>query len=95
METLPKDLNEYLRLHGNEIADRIARRFPPLYQPGDPIHPEVERLRRKPYPAQLAAIAGVIRRWEQARAAAIVVTFSKSCPTRPYFGLTGRGQFMV
>jgi superfamily II DNA or RNA helicase len=72
METLPKDLNEYLRLHGNEIADRIAQVFPPLYQPGDPIHREVERLRRKPYPAQLAAIGGVIRRWEHARAAAIV-----------------------
>lgn len=72
METLPKDLNEYLRLYGSEIADRIAQQFPPLYQPGDPIPPEVERLRRKPYPAQVAAIAGVIRRWEQARAAAIV-----------------------
>src|SRR5581483_4172421 len=72
METLPKDLSEYLRLHGSEIADRIAQVFPPLYQPGEPIHPEVERLRRKPYPSQLAAIAGVIRRWEQAQAAAIV-----------------------
>jgi len=72
METLPKDLSEYLRLHGSEIADRIAQVFPPLYQPGEPIHPEVERLRRKPYPSQLAAVAGVIRRWEQSRAAAIV-----------------------
>jgi superfamily II DNA or RNA helicase len=72
METRPEDLNEYLRFHGNEIADRIAQQFPPLYQPGDLITAEVDRLRRKPYPSQLAAIGGVIHGWEQARAAAIV-----------------------
>jgi hypothetical protein len=52
METLPKDISEYLRLYANEMTERIVQQFPPLYQPGDPIWPSVERLRRRPYPSQ-------------------------------------------
>ena len=69
---MPKDLNEYLRLYASEMADRIMEQFPPLYRPGDPIAPEIERLRRKPYPAQLVAICGILRRWEAARTAAVI-----------------------
>jgi len=69
---MPKDLNDYLRLYASEMADRIIEQFPPLYRPGDPIAPEIERLRRKPYPAQLVAICGILRRWEAARTAAVI-----------------------
>jgi hypothetical protein len=95
MEKQPKDINEYLRLYAGEMADRIAQHFPPLYRAGDPVPAEIERLRRKPYPAQTVAICGVARRWDEGRAAAVVVTFSKSWPKRPYFGLSGPGHFMV
>jgi len=72
MDNLPKDINEYLRLYAGEMAERIAQHFPPLYRPGDPIPAEIDRLRRKPYPAQTVAICGVARRWEERRAAAVV-----------------------
>jgi hypothetical protein len=50
---------------------------------------------RTSYPAQALAIMGVSRRWQLARNANVVVTFSKSWPGRPYFGLTGPGHFLV
>ena len=55
MENLPRDTSEYLRLYAGEMAERISQQFPPLYRPGDPIGPEIERLRRRPYPAQPGA----------------------------------------
>ncbi len=72
MENLPRDTSEYLRLYAGEMAERISQQFPPLYRPGDPIGPEIERLRRKPYPAQLVAIGGILMRWDKARSAAVI-----------------------
>jgi hypothetical protein len=72
METLPRDISEYLRLYAGEMAERIIEQFPPLYRPEDPVPAAIERLRRKPYPAQLVAICGVSRRWDESRAAAVI-----------------------
>jgi hypothetical protein len=92
---MPNDIKDYLQLYAGEIANRLMERFPPLFRPGDPIPPEIERLRRKPYPAQLVTLGGIVKRWDEARTAAVIVTFSKSWPKRPGFGLTGAGHFMV
>jgi len=72
METLPKDISDYLRAYGTALGDRVLREFPPLHNPSDPVWPEVERLRRKPYPAQVLCLLGVVKRWQQARTAAVI-----------------------
>jgi Helicase conserved C-terminal domain len=72
MDSLPTDTNEYLRMYAGELGERILRQFPPLYQPGDPVLPGLDELRRKPYAAQILAIHSLIARWDRARAAALI-----------------------
>jgi hypothetical protein len=69
---LPKDISEYLRANASELAARILRSFPPLQGVDDPKSPLVEQLRRTPFPAQVLAIMGVVKRWSQARGAAVI-----------------------
>jgi hypothetical protein len=69
---LPKDISEYLRANASELAARILRSFPPLQGVDDPESPLVEQLRRTPFPAQVLAIMGVVKRWSQARGAAVI-----------------------
>ena len=69
---LPKDISEYLRTNASELAARILRSFPPLQGVDDPESPLVEQLRRTPFPAQVLAIMGVVKRWSQARGAAVI-----------------------
>jgi hypothetical protein len=69
---IPKDLNEYLRARSSELADRILRAFPPLHGIDDPASPLIERLLRKPFPAQALAMMGVVKRWNEARGAAVI-----------------------
>lgn len=69
---LPKDINEYLRSSGSELAERILRSFPPLQSIDDPESPLINQILRKPFPAQALAIMGVVKRWNQARGAAVI-----------------------
>jgi hypothetical protein len=69
---IPKDLNEYLRARSSELADRILRAFPPLHGVDDPASPLIGRLLRKPFPAQALAMMGVVKRWDEARGAAVI-----------------------
>jgi hypothetical protein len=69
---MPKDLNEYLRARSSELADRILRAFPPLHGVDDPASPLIGRLLRKPFPAQTLAMMGVVKRWNEARGAAVI-----------------------
>jgi len=69
---IPKDINEYLRASGSELAERILRSFPPLQGVDDPESPLVKQLLRKPFPAQILAIMGVVKRWNRARGAAVI-----------------------
>ena len=69
---IPKDLNEYLRARSSELADRILRAFPPLHGVDDPASPLIGRLLRKPFPAQALAMMGVVKRWNEARGAAVI-----------------------
>ena len=69
---LPKDLNEYLRARASELADRILRTYPPLHGIGDPASPLISHLLRRPFPAQVLAMMGVVKRWHEARGAAVI-----------------------
>jgi len=69
---LPKDINEYLRARASELAERILRTYPPLHGVDDPAAPLVSQLLRRPFPAQTLAMMGVVKRWQQARGAAVI-----------------------
>ncbi len=68
----PETIQDYLRACAPELGERIIQMFPALHKPGDPVSPRMKTLLRKPYPAQELAAMGVIRRWEQARSAAVI-----------------------
>src|SRR5690348_15004554 len=69
---LPKDINDYLRTRASELADRILRMYPPLHGADQPGSPLTGQLLRKPFPAQTLAIMGVVKRWNEARGAAVI-----------------------
>jgi hypothetical protein len=69
---LPNDLNDYLRSRASELAERILRTLPPLHGIDDPESPLIGNLLRKPFPAQVLAIMGVVKRWKEARGAAAI-----------------------
>jgi hypothetical protein len=61
-----------LRAQAQELGDRILKSHPPLHAIDDPPSPLISKLLRKPYPAQTLAIMGLVRRWQQARAGAVI-----------------------
>jgi len=65
---LPETIADYLR----ELGDRILDSYPPLHAIDDPPSPMIGKLLRKPYPAQTLALMGLVRRWQQARAGAVI-----------------------
>jgi hypothetical protein len=69
---LPKDINEYLRALADELGERILRSYPPLHAVEDAPSALLGHLLRKPFPAQILAIMGVVKRWNEARAAAVI-----------------------
>jgi hypothetical protein len=69
---LPNSIADYLRTHSHEMAERILQSFPPLHSIDDSPSPMIGKLLRKPYPAQTVAIMGLVRRWQQARAGAVI-----------------------
>jgi len=66
------DIPTYLRAHAQELGDRILQSYPPLHAIDDPPSPLINKLLRRPYPAQTLAIMGLVRRWQQARAGAVI-----------------------
>jgi hypothetical protein len=69
---LPKDINEYLRTWALELGERILQTYPPLQGFDDPASPLAAQLLRKPFPAQRLAMMGVVKRWNDARGAAVI-----------------------
>jgi len=55
-----------------ELGSRILHSFPPLQNVNDPVSPRLDSLLRKPFPAQALAIMGVVKKWQQAKSAAVV-----------------------
>jgi hypothetical protein len=68
----PKDISGYLRLFAPELGERILQSYPPLYAVDEPAWPGVGRLLRRPFPCQTAAIVSIVKRWREARAAAVI-----------------------
>ncbi|MGO8792989.1 MAG: hypothetical protein ACLQVL_37145 [Terriglobia bacterium] len=66
------DIPTYLRAHAQEMGNRILQSYPPLHSIDDAPSPIIGKLLRKPYPAQTLAIMGLVRRWQQARAGAVI-----------------------
>jgi Helicase conserved C-terminal domain len=69
---VPKDINEYLRAWAPELGERIVQTYPPLHSIEDSPSPLVGQLLRRPFPAQTLAIMGVVKRWDEALAAAVI-----------------------
>ena len=72
---LPKDIDSissYLRAWASELGERILQSYPPLHSFEDAPSPRVGQLLRKPFPAQTLAIMGVVKRWNDARGAAVI-----------------------
>jgi hypothetical protein len=69
---LPKDINEYLRAWAPDLGERILQTYPPLHGFDDVASPLTAQLLRKPFPAQTLAMMGVVKRWNEARGAAVI-----------------------
>lgn len=69
---LPKNINEYLRAWAPELGERILHTYPPLQGFDDVTSPLTRQLLRKPFPAQTLAMMGVLKRWKEARGAAVI-----------------------
>jgi hypothetical protein len=69
---LLENIQDYLRAHAQELGNRILESHPPLHSIDDPPSAMIGKLLRKPYPAQTLAIMGLVRRWQQARAGAVI-----------------------
>ena len=69
---LPNDISDYLRAWASELGERILQTFPPLQSFDEAPSPLIAQLPRKPFPAQTLAIMGVVKRWNQARSAAVI-----------------------
>ena len=70
--SIPETIQDYLRRFSKELGERILEMYPALHRPDDPVSPRMKTLLRKPYRAQELAAMGVVRRWERARAAAVI-----------------------
>ncbi len=68
----PASITQYLQIYGNVLGDRVLAQFPPLHNPDDEVWPELNRLKRRPFPAQILAIMGISKRWREASCAAAV-----------------------
>ena len=66
------DIATYLRANAQELGDRILESYPPLHSIDDPPSPMIGKLLRKPYSSQILAIMGLVRRWQQAQAGAVI-----------------------
>lgn len=62
----------YLRAWAPELGQRILETYPPLHGFGDAPSPLIDQLLRRPFPAQVLAIMGVVKRWNDARGAAVI-----------------------
>ena len=66
------DIATYLREWAEELGDRILQTYPPLHGFDHVASPLSAQLLRKPFPAQTLAIMGVVKRWKEARGAAVI-----------------------
>jgi hypothetical protein len=65
-------ISAYLRAWASQLGERILQSFPPLHGFDDVPSPLIPQLLRRPFPAQTLAIMGVVKRWNEARGAAVI-----------------------
>jgi superfamily II DNA or RNA helicase len=63
---------DYLRDNASLLWTRFLEEYPALHQFCGRPSPRIERLLRKPFPAQAIAIMGLAKRWHQARTGMVV-----------------------
>ena len=64
---------DYMRANARLLGERILEEYPALHRFDDPVSPRIDRLLRRPFPSQTIAIMGVVKRWQRARTAMVVV----------------------
>ena len=69
---IPSTIADYLRRCSQELGERILNVYPALQAPGDPVSDRFNSLLRSPFAAQRLAAMGIVRRWEVAKAAAVI-----------------------
>jgi hypothetical protein len=69
---IPGSIHDYLVTFGGELGERTLQTYPALHNASDPVSPRVATLLRKPFPAQIVATMGVVKKWEKERSAAVV-----------------------
>ena len=70
--SIPSTIAEYLRRSSQELGERILKIYPALQAPDDSVSERFNSLLRSPFAAQRLAVMGIVKRWEQARAAAVI-----------------------
>jgi hypothetical protein len=68
----PTDIASYLKAYASDLGQRIVDLYPPLHNIDDPILPLLDHLLRKPFQAQKIAVMGVVKKFRDSRAAAVV-----------------------
>src|SRR6266851_607914 len=63
---------DYMREYASDLGERIVQSYQPLHRPGDPLAPQIAKLKRRPLPAQSLAIMGTAKFLNTANAAKIV-----------------------
>jgi superfamily II DNA or RNA helicase len=63
---------DYMRSYAPLLGERILHEYPALQGFKDSVSPRLDKLLRKPKPAQNLAIMGVVKRWQRARTAMFV-----------------------
>ena len=69
---IPSTIADYLRRCSQELGERILNVYPALQAPGDPVSDRFNSLLRSPFAAQRWATMGIVKRWEMAKAAAVI-----------------------
>jgi hypothetical protein len=69
---IPGSINEYLREWAPALGERIVQMYPALQTVSDASSPFVATMLRKPFAAQELALMGLVKRWRDARTAALV-----------------------
>ena len=69
---IPSTIADYLRRCSQELGERILQVYPALQAPGDPVSDRFNSLLRSPFAAQRLAVMGIVKRWERAKAAAVI-----------------------
>jgi hypothetical protein len=76
-----RSIPEYLKHFAAEIGARVVQQFSPLHKPGDPPSPHLATLKRQPFPAQVLAVMGIIKAWQNSSGRSAAAAAIAECGT--------------